>query len=249
MSNIIRFNDMPTTTSSSGNDYMLIAPGGLARRIKKSDLLSGITAVDNVARTAATNAQTTADSALEAANDAQDTADAAVQSAAGAQDAADTALGLVAIKIDNLADYLDVVYVDKNATALSGQGVPAYATLQAAYDAISGTSIEKVIKVGTGLSSDFGGLTLTSSYNSKVIIVGNGIDASKLGAIAKSTADGTITLITKDCSFAGVTGASTDFTLSGGAYFGNLNASTSTSNAQGGAISLIGSSAGTVTSN
>jgi hypothetical protein len=96
--------------------------------------------------------------------------------------------------IDQATNPAQTIFLDKNAAQMSANGLAAYSTFQAAYDAANaaqvalGGSNRVVIVVGIGTDTEFGGLVLTADYNINVLIVGRGatdtiVGGSVLGAI------------------------------------------------------------------
>lgn len=95
--------------------------------------------------------------------------------------------------------FANTVYVDKNWAQLSALGYPAYATAQEAYDyANPQASITNpwVIRIGPGTLTDFGGITITSNWNTYVSLFGAGVDISEISFIDGSNATGNGYMVT-----------------------------------------------------
>lgn len=97
--------------------------------------------------------------------------------------------------------FANTVYVDKNWAILSAAGVPAFATAQEAYDyANPQASITNpwVMRIGPGTLTDFGGIRISSTWNTYVSLFGAGVDISEISFIDGSNATGnaySVTLI------------------------------------------------------
>lgn len=120
--------------------------------------------------------------------------------------------------------FANTVYVDKNWAILSAAGVPAYRTIQQAYDAVSASasiSNPYVIRIGPGTLTDFGGVRVLSDWNTYVSLFGAGEDITEISFIDASNASGNgfnVTLISANMTIRLI-----DTSTNGAFRAGNIN--------------------------
>lgn len=164
------------------------------------------------------------------------------------------------------ASYAQVVFLDKEASALASHGLAAYSTFQAAYDAAKTIAVADdarvLIRVGVCNTpfgvTDFGNCVLSAAWDSRVEIEGVGANLSVLGTVGdvNRLVAYPIEMYARNCKFQAVlasvysaaSGDGEDITITGNCEINTVEASCSfDAGGSGGNIVLNGCVCGSVT--